>query len=266
MTEQEHPILQNNSSINVYKQSAFLIANRLKWDLNPLSWSSRKRLKKIKNSHLGEKAVIVCNGPSLLQTDFSLLEGVYTFGLNKINLLFDREDFRPNAIVSVNPLVIEQNKSFYEETSIPLYLDSDASKVITKGKDVTFLHSSHQVKFARDVSMSIWQGATVTNVALQLAFHMGFKHVAVIGCDHNFAESGSANKVVTSTEKDNSHFDPRYFAGGVKWQLPDLPTSEFGYNLAKENFEASGRFVYNCTVGGKLEVFSRISLNDFVKL
>ncbi|MEO7216483.1 6-hydroxymethylpterin diphosphokinase MptE-like protein [Mucilaginibacter sp.] len=263
-TNKEHPILSASDSINIYRQAGFMLANRLKWDLNPLAWSSRSTLRKLKNSQAGKKAVIICNGPSLLQTDFSLLKDTYTFGLNKINLLFDREDFRPNAIVSVNAMVIEQNKDFYEETSIPLFLDSAATSVVKKGKNVTFLHSGQQFKFARDVSMSVWQGATVTTVALQLAFHMGFSKVAVIGCDHNFAEKGSAGKTVVSSEKDESHFDPRYFAGGVKWQLPDIPTSEFGYYLARENFEASGRELYNCTVGGKLELFKRLDLKDFI--
>ena len=262
----DKPIIGNTDTNNLYRQGGYLILNRMAWDLNPLSWISRSRLKALKNSQIGKKAVIICNGPSLLQTDFSLLQNTYSFGLNKINLLFDRNDFRPDAIVAVNELVIEQNRDFYNETPIPLFLDSRASTVVKNRKNVTFLHSSQQFKFARDVSMSVWDGATVTFVALQLAFHMGFEKVAVIGCDHNFAEKGPAGKTVTSSEKDQSHFDPRYFAGGVKWQLPDIPTSEYGYYLARETYELSGRELYNCTVGGKLELFKRLDLKDFVNL
>ena len=146
---------------------------------------------------------------------------------------------------------------------LPLFLDSAARAHIKSRENVTFLHSDSQVKFARDVSMSIWQGATVTTVALQIAFHMGFKEVALVGCDHNFAQSGPPNQLVISGEKDHSHFDPNYFAGGVQWQLPDLVASEYGYSLARENYSASGRAIYNCTDGGNLEVFERKSLREF---
>ena len=260
----DNPILQATETINPYRNSLKNIYDRLRWDIKPQSWSSRSHLKKLHNTHVGKKAVILCNGPSLLKTDFSLLDGVYTIGLNKINLLFDKNDYRPDGIVAVNPLVLEQNASFFNDTDIPLYLDSGASGFIKSRKNVTFLHSANQVKFARDISVSIWQGATVTTVALQLAYYMGFTEVALVGCDHNFAQKGPANQTVVSGEKDESHFDPNYFAGGVKWQLPDLVASEYAYTLARETFSASGRNVYNCTEGGKLEVFERMSLDHFI--
>jgi hypothetical protein len=264
--ENDNPILLQTETINPYRHAVKKVLDRLKWDLTSQAWASRSRLKKLKNTHVGKKAVILCNGPSLLKTDFDSLKGTYTFGLNKINLLFDKNDFRPDAIVAVNPFVIEQNRDFFNETSLPIFLDSLSRSQVKSRDNVTFLHSDAQVKFARDVSMSIWQGATVTTVALQLAYHMGFKNVALVGCDHNFAQSGPANKTVVSGDKDESHFDPNYFAGGVKWQLPDLIASEYAYNLARETFAASGRNVYNCTEGGKLEVFERKSLKEFYEL
>lgn len=260
----DNPILQSTNTSNPYRNSLKNILDRLKWDLNFESWRSRSNLKKLHNAHLGEKAVILCNGPSLLKTDFSLLKDTYTFGLNKINLLFDKNDFRLDLIVAVNAFVIEQNEKFYNETQIPLFLDSLGSKQVKSRKNVSFVHSANQIKFVRDVSVSLWQGATVTNVALQLAYHMGFKDVALVGCDHNFAHKGPANQTVISGEKDESHFDPNYFAGGVKWQLPDLVASEYGYTLARETFLASGRNIYNCTEGGNLEVFERAELGYFI--
>ncbi len=113
--------------------------------------------------------------------------------------------------------------------------------------------------------MSLFQGATVTFVALQLAFHFGFEQVALIGCDHNFQASGPANKVVDSDQTDPNHFAPNYFAGGMKWQLPDLLRSEVAYTMARDVFELDNRRVFNATEGGKLEVFPRIALKDFVE-
>jgi len=261
-----YPLLTQRPTVNPYRYGAFEIWNRFKWDLNPESWRSRKKLKAYKDKYTAKKAVIVCNGPSLLKTDLSLLEGIFTFGLNKINLLFDKSNFRPSCIVAVNSLVIEQNADFFTQTKLPLFLDSNGMKIVKHRDNVIFIHESPQRKFAQNCSMSVNYGGTVTFVAMQLAFHMGFEHVALIGCDHNFAVKGPARITVTAGDRDDSHFDPRYFSGGVKWQLPDLPASEFSYSLAKEAYENSGRILFNATDGGHLEIFSRIELKDFMAI
>jgi len=94
---------------------------------------------------------------------------------------------------------------------------------------------------------------------------MGFQEVALVGCDHNFATKGPANKEVTSGDADPNHFDPNYFAGGVKWHLPDLAESEGVYLIARNTFEAAGRKIVNATIGGKLEIFERQSLEHFLQ-
>lgn len=258
--------LNQRATVNPYRYGAFAIWNRLRWDLHPESWRSRAKLDIYKDRYLGKKAVIVCNGPSLLRTDTSLLDGVFTFGLNKINLLFDKSSFRPSCIVSVNALAIEQNADFYAQTKIPLFLDSCGQKFIKHRESIIFMHESSQRKFAQNCSMSLNYGGTVTFVAMQLAFHMGFEQVALIGCDHNFAVKGRANLTVTAGDRDESHFDPKYFADGMKWQLPDLPASEFSYSLAKAAYEYSGRNLFNATDGGHLGIFPRIELKDFMAI
>ncbi len=62
---------------------------------------------------------------------------------------------------------------------------------------------------------------------MQLAFHMGFKEVALVGCDHSFATKGPAYKTVIAGKEDPDHFDPNYFSGGVKWDLPSIAASTF---------------------------------------
>ncbi len=254
------------AAINPYLVSAGLLARRLAWDLRPEAWRSRAKLAKLRDTRAGGTAVILCNGPSLLKTDFELVQrsGAFVIGLNKINLLFDKTTLRPQAIAAVNPYVIEQNRDFYNETDIPLFLDAVGTRHVRARGNVTFLHSANIRRFAKDVSVSISQGYTVTFVALQLAYHLGFRRVALVGCDHNFAQTGPANLAVKAGEKDESHFDPRYFANGVQWQLPDLLQSEIHYLLAREAFESDGRLVANATVGGKLEIFQRMCLESFL--
>jgi hypothetical protein len=261
-----NPLLTQRPTNNPYRYGAVAIWSRLKWDLNLESWRSRKRLKAYKDKYAGDKAVIVCNGPSLLKSDLSLLEGVFTFGLNKIYLLFDKSNFRPSCIVAMDNFVIEQSADFYNQTDIPLYLIHWGARLIKKSDNVTFIHDSPQFKFSQDCSMSIYHGHTVTFFAMQLAFHMGFTNVALIGCDHNFATKGPASKTVISGEKDNNHFDPNYNSGGVKWQLPNLLQSEISYTLARDMYEAQGRSIVNATEGGNLEIFPRTQLSEFINI
>ncbi len=238
---------------------------RLKWDVNSVARQSKTRLRAEREANRGQKAVILCNGPSLLKTDFGSLKGTFTFGLNKINLLFSKSDFRPSCVVSINRLVLEQNAAFFNETGLPLYLSHKAADLIQFRDNVRFLHMVNSHKFARDISGSVNEGATVTFVALQVAFHLGFTRVALVGCDHNFAVQGKANATVLGKGEDKSHFDPNYFAHGVPWQLPDLDVSEMAYRLAKGVYEAFDREIVNCTEGGKLEIFRRCPLSEFLQ-
>lgn len=255
---------QGRDTLNPYRISARAIVDRLLWDISPEAIRSRRILRNLANRYYGQSAVILCNGPSLLNTEFLLLNNIFVFGLNKIYLLFDKTDFRPDCIVAVNRLVIEQASEFYQTTDYPLFLCSSGRRHVPSRPNVSYLHSSNIVRFARDVSVSIYQGHTVTFVAMQLAFHMGFTRVALVGCDHNFAVKGPANQTVTAGDVDESHFDPRYFAGGVKWQLPDLIQSEVSYLMALDVFQSDNRLLCNCTEGGKLEVLPRMRLRDFI--
>ena len=88
---------------------------------------------------------------------------------------------------------------------------------------------------------------------MQLAYHLGFTDVILVGVDHSFATQGPANKLVTSQGPDPNHFDPSYFGAGIRWQLPDLEVSEASYRLARQHFEADGRRIRDATVGGKLD-------------
>ncbi len=260
----DDPLSQQRPIISPYFVAAELLWRRLRWDIVPESWRSRSRLRAMRNQYEGEKAVILCNGPSLLKTDFDALGSVFTFGLNKINLLFEKSAFRPSCVVSVNPYVIEQNADFFRATDIPLFLESRAYAHVGARRGVNYLHSTGVHRFARDVSVSVFEGFTVTYVAMQLAFHLGFRQVALVGCDHSFGAKGPANAVVTSGQEDADHFDPNYFAGGVKWQLPDLVESEISYLRAGKIYAADGRQLINCTEGGHLDVFPRLALAEFL--
>jgi hypothetical protein len=257
-------LLQEEATVNPYRIGCHEMLSRLRWDLTLESWRSRKKLRALKDGHGGEKAIILCNGPSLNRVDLDLLRNTYCFGLNKIHLLFQRTSFRPSSIVAVNPFVIQQAAGFYNETEIPLFLSSVGVGTVRRAINRIFIHPTalHR-RFARDCSISFYEGHTVTYAAIQLAYHMGFSDVALIGCDHYFETRGPGGLVVQGSDKDRNHFDPNYFAN-VPWQLPDLLASEVSYRMADDIFTASGRRLVNATDGGQLEILPRMSLGSFL--
>jgi hypothetical protein len=109
----------------------------------------------------------------------------------------------------------------------------------------------------------ICEGHTVTYVAMQIAFFMGFKEVYLIGVDHNFVVNGNPNEMQLLKSKDQNHFDPNYF-GDKHWHLPDLEASELAYHLANFHYKRSGRIIYDATVGGKCNIFEKIAYEDAV--
>lgn len=250
-------------TVNPYRLAFVEIARRLLWDIDPESWRSRAKMNALRNRYAGKKAVILCNGPSLNRVNFDSLKGTYCFGLNKINLLFSRTDFRPSCIVAVNLLVIEQEEEFFNASEIPLFLNSVARLSVRPSKDRIFFPLTSTLKFARDCSISLHSGATVTFVAMQLAYHMGFSEVALVGCDHHFETSGPPNKRVMGGAVDMNHFDPSYFANQI-WQLADLAGSEVCYRMALAAYERAGRRLINATDGGRLEILPRMLLRDFL--
>lgn len=232
--------------------------------MHPWRKQSRKGLEAFHNIHQGKRCFILGNGPSLKQTDLSKLRNEYTFGMNRIYLAFDELGFQTSYYVSVNDLVIEQCAKEILNLNLPRFVSWRAGKKwLSNQEDLFFLYTTYtEPKFAKDIRNRLWESATVTYVALQLAYYMGFEEAILIGVDHNFETKGKANTTVVSQGDDPNHFHPEYFGKGFRWQLPDLEMSEIGYRMAKKAFENDGRKVLDATVGGKLTIFNKVEYDQ----
>ncbi len=231
--------------------------------LHPWRQESVRRLGELKDRYRGERCFIVGNGPSLKDTDISPLKDEYTFGMNRIYLAFPDWGFRTSFLVSVNDLVNGQCYQDFQALDMPKFFSwHSRSLLYPQGSPDEYTHFLFTTytgpRFAQDVRGRLWEGATVTYVCLQLAFHMGFDSVFLIGVDHSFVSEGEPNTTVVSQGDDPNHFDPGYFGKGFRWQLPDLVTSEQGYWMARSAFEAAGRKVLDATIGGQLTVFPKV--------
>lgn len=231
---------------------------------HPWRKQSRLDLAAYKNKHKGQRCFIIGNGPSLKKTDLSLLKDEITFGMNRIYLAYEDWGFKSTYYVSVNDLVIEQCADDIQQLDIPRFVSwRGGQKWLKPDAGLHFLYSTYSgPKFTRDIRNRLWESATVTYVSLQLAYYMGFDEVILIGVDHSFATKGKPNTTIVSEGDDPNHFDPKYFGKGFRWQLPDLDTSEVGYQMAKMAFKADGRQVYDATIGGKLQIFEKKNYQD----
>ena len=217
-----------------------------------------------RNKHQGERCFILGNGPSLKHTDLSLLKNEITFGMNRIYLIFPEIGFPTSYYIAINTLVIEQCANEIMALEIPCFVSWRGRKWLRSDPDIIYLDTDYTPPptFSKDVSGRVFEGSTVSYAAMQLAFHMGFEEVILVGMDHNFTTKGDPNVTVVSNGEDPDHFSAEYFGKGFRWQLPDLEASEKAYRMAREAFEASNRRILDATIGGKLEVFTKVNYKE----
>ena len=230
---------------------------------HPRRRRSIAQLAAYKDKHLGQRAFILGNGPSLARTDVSRLANEITFGMNRVYLAFEEWGLASTYFLTVNDLIIEQAGVDIAQLPMPKFLSWRGQALMLDAPQTMFLHTTYEgPTFAKDARGRLWEGATVTYVALQLAYYMGCDPVILIGVDHSFSSQGAPNTTVVSQGDDPDHFDARYFGKGFRWQLPDLETSERAYALAREAFEADGRRVLDATIGGELTVFPKVDYDS----
>jgi hypothetical protein len=223
---------------------------------------SQRGLERFHNLHKGERCFILGNGPSLNKTDLSLLKNEFTFGMNRIYLLFPEMGYVTSYFVSINTLVLEQCAEDIQSLSMPRFITWRGRQWFDD--EVYFLDTDYTLpaEFSSDITRRIFEGSTVTFVAMQIAYYMGFDEVILIGVDHSFSTKGQPNETVVSAGADPNHFSKDYFAKGFKWQLPDLEASEEAYQLAQTAYSENGRRILDATVEGNLDIFPKVVLED----
>jgi hypothetical protein len=224
----------------------------------------RSGINQFRNCHKGEDCFIIGNGPSLKDMNLSPLKRHHTFGLNKIYLMSERGvDLNLSYLVSVNPLVIEQSAEVFEGIDCETFLSySAAHDQVRPFKHVNYVYTrGAPYTFRGDLNQRIHEGHTVTFVAMQIAYFMGFRRVFLVGVDHSFQAEGDPNETQRMDSEDVNHFDPDYFRGN-DWQLPDLKASELSYHLARFFYRRDGRQILDATVDGELDIFPKASYEE----
>ncbi|MFT2091655.1 6-hydroxymethylpterin diphosphokinase MptE-like protein [Paraglaciecola sp. 2405UD69-4] len=216
-------------------------------------------LEYLKNRHFGERAIIICNGPSLNQMDLSFLKREKTIGLNKIYLGFKKFNFYSNYYVAVNKKVLEQSHQEINRLTCHKFLSNRCTDLFQKDCLTHVIKTNNPpARFSTDLLQGMEEGWTVTYAALQVAYYLGFKDIFIIGMDHRFEYNGAPNAESVMTQSDPNHFSPDYFAKGSKWDNPDLENSERSYEIARQVYGENNRRIFDATVNGNCDIFEKV--------
>ena len=243
-----------------------------------------KRLEKIRNKHKGKRCFIMGNGPSLNNTPLDLLSDDYVWGVNRVNLLFDRISWRPKFYTAIDTVVVPDNRkeiagliSSLQETIFFFPLDFRLRGILPSAENVYWYKEAPIDEsiapygyFSVDPVKFVRSSRTVTIAALQLAVFLGFDPIYLIGCDTDYRRKNvfverrdkSGSVMVGTANNDTDHFTGQYFGKGKLYNPPSPERMIFNYEQAKRVTDKLGVNVYNATIGGKLEVFPRVNFTD----
>lgn len=261
--------------LNPIKYAIYPIYKFFKYIFGHIRCSIQKNIRKIKNKkynnlralkdkHKGERCFIVCTGPSLSIVDLEMLKNEYTFGVNNVFYLFEKTSWRPNYYGIIDPSVFEKlsNDPIFRELEhvfIPdlfekMYKHIPIKQYYTFPMDYFELYWSklfnRSMRFSDDISILVYDIATVAYSLMQIAVYMGFKEIYLLGCDCNYSE------------------EKQHFADyGIK--VKDAVTTEnnliAAFSAARKYADSHGIKIYNATRGGKLEVFERVDFDSLFK-
>jgi len=254
------------SNLRELVNSIRVLPKYIYWYMHP---SGREHLlevlKPYRDHFFGYRCVVIGNGPSLNDMDLSLLENEYTFGLNRIYLLFEEMGFKTTFLVSVNRFVLNQFSADICKLPILKFISWSHRSQYSADNNTVFVSFKPSHKAKGKINDGVYPlGATVTNVALEIAYYMGFSEVILIGVDHSYEDKGMGNIAVVSQKDDNNHFSKGYFGPGITWQLPDYKLMEKGYQVMKELFKKNDRQIVDATLNGKLQIFPKVSFEEYL--
>lgn len=223
-------------------------------------------LKKYHNIKSGDRCFIVATGPSLTMDDLNLIKGEYSFGMNSVIKAFDKTDWRPDFYMIQDEYVydkleaelqdVNKNENFLIAVggAIPDRYESakNYKRFSLHYLDHKMFHRSGfgEFKYSNDCYSVIYDAYTVTFSVLQMACYMGFREICLLGCDCNYNQS-------KAHFADYGHHDPKAAVMGDKMLQ--------GHYEFKKFADSIGVKIVNCTRGGMLEAYPRITLETVLK-
>lgn len=223
-------------------------------------------LSKLKDKHKGQPCILIGGGPSINKMDLNSFSKYITIACNGFYLKHEDLSYTPTYYTVEDPLPAEDNREQINgikgTTRIIPY---DLKKTIDAPDDTIYVNfrrsainskSSKFPLYSHDFLNESFWGGTVMYFNIQLAEYLGCNPIYLIGVDLSYYIPKSvkqAGAVLTSTEDDVNHFDPRYFGSGKKWHLPETDRMQVGFDRAFYELEKKGIQLINAGLDSNLE-------------
>jgi hypothetical protein len=245
-----------------------------KWNSSDEFFTKNKqKLLKLKNKHKGQPCVLIGGGPSINKMSLNDYKDMVTIACNGFYLKHEELDYVPTYYTVEDPLPANDNK--YEIMGLKgttKIIPYDLKNVIEPDENtiyINFLRSYMRPNnpqfplFSNDFENRCYWGGTVMYMNIQLAKYFGCNPIYIIGVDLSYKVPSSVKQngaVLTSTEDDNNHFDPRYFGKGKKWHLPETERMQKAFTKAYYELKKEGIELINAGIDSKLKVVPKSSI------
>lgn len=227
---------------------------------------------KIRNTHLGESCFIIGNGPSLTVEDLNTLheKGIDTFAVNRIYQIFPQTDWRPTYFVSTDAVMLRDKLE--EAAQIPAKIKFIPLQnkyylgIKVKGARYFFrndLRENDQPEgFSLDCTNQVNMRGTVTIACMQLAMHLGYKYIYLLGIDHNFDKVITENGEVIIDPSVKNYFIEGYDQDVLSEVQHDLGTTTKAYYDVRRFIDKTDVKIYNASRKTKLEAFPKVTFEE----
>ena len=256
------------TKIKKYFDHIRIIYSKLLFAISGKEKNNSYKINNLKNKYAGKRCFIVCNGPSLKAEDLDKihLNNDFSFASNKIDKIFNKTQWRPtfytitdegykytllNTMNSIPAKIKFFRKTSYSTTR---HVKGNVIWINVDGNRNLLKHPN----FSENSTNIVYGIATVTYVMIQLAVHMGFRELYIIGCDNSYGleikedgsivDNGTNSYFSGSDSKDNR-------CVGATWEM------NIAYSFARKYADTHGIIIKNATRGGHLEAFERIDFD-----
>lgn len=244
-----------------------------------LNWCSKHNsgIKEFENRFQGKRIFIIGNGSSLTFEDLEKLKGEYSFGCNRLYMLFDKVEWRPTFYCFYDALrvkILKKDIPYIIENCDYLFtvsnLYQEFSEEIIDNPKVNFVHVEKEKyypelpKFSEDPSKYVYDGQTVMYLATQLAIYMGFTEIYYLGADNHYSVELKNDGTL---RKDSSVKDYPAEIGKMELSnsvIPQIELTTMSFEATKKYADEHNIKVFNVTRGGRLEVFERVDFDEVV--
>ncbi len=231
-----------------------------------------RRMKKLHDTHLGESCFVIGNGPSLTARDLTALHerGIDTFAANRIYRIFPQTPWRPTYYVNSDPVLIRDESA--QVAAVParikfLPLQNRYYHGIAVPGACYFFRNDRRENdqpggFGLDCTAQVNILGTVTIDSIQLAVHMGYRNIYLLGVDHRFDRVIAENGAVVVDPTVKNYFVDDYDTDVASEVVHDLGNTTRAYRALRRFADANGIRIRNASRASALDAFVRIRFEE----